>query len=265
MSFIQGLVLGIVQGIAEFLPISSSGHLMLLREVMGLGDIPTLFDILLHIATLIVVVFVFRVRIIRLLVVLFRFVRGQKKDQDASDLRMIVFVLVSTFMTGVIGILFKKLGLIDNMTVTSLAFISTGLFLFTSLFVKPKRGYDELKLSDSLLIGAAQGIGTIPGISRSGITISAALMKGVDRETAGEYSFIISVPAILGALILDLGDGGTLLDKVPLFVMISSFIITIVSGYFALTLLIKLLQKGRFYLFSFYLIPLGIFSFLYLR
>ena len=265
MTFIQGILLGIIQGIAEFLPVSSSGHLMVLRDIMGLSDIPTLFDILLHIATLLVVVYVYRERVVRLILVLFRFLGRKTTDEDAPDLRMILFILISTFITGVIGISFDAVGLIGNMTVTSLAFLGTGVLLLSTLFVKPLRDYDKLRWSDSLLIGAAQGIGTIPGVSRSGSTISIAMLGGVDRETAGEYSFIISIPAILGALVMDMGDAGSLMSQVSPAVMAVSFIVTAISGYFALTLLLKLLQKGTFYFFSFYLIPLGLFTFFFLR
>ncbi len=265
MTYFQGILLGIIQGIAEFLPVSSSGHLLVLRDVMGLGEIPTLFDILLHIATLLVVFYIYRRKIARLIIVLFRFLGRKTTADDGADLRMILFVIVSTFVTGVIGVAFDSLGLIGNMTVTSLAFMGTGLLLLSTLFVRPGRGYEKLRWSDSLLIGVAQGIGTIPGVSRSGSTISAAMLGGVDRETAGEYSFIISIPAILGALVLDLGDAGSLFGQVSPPVMAVSFLVTVISGYFALSLLIKLLQKGTFYFFSFYLIPLGIFTFLFLR
>jgi undecaprenyl-diphosphatase len=265
MTLIQGIFLGIIQGIAEFLPISSSGHLVVFRKLMGLGDIPKLYDVFLHIATLIVVIFVYRLRIYKLLIALGRFLTRKTTKEDNPDLRMILFVLISTFITAIVGFTFEGIGLIDNITVTSLAFIGTGLLLLSTLVVKPQRGYEELKLNDSLLIGAAQGIGTIPGVSRSGITISAAMLGGVSRETAGEYSFIISIPAILGALILDLGEAGSLFTLVAPGVMAVSFIVTMLAGYFALNLLIKLLQKGNFYFFSFYLIPLGLFSFFFLR
>lgn len=257
MTYPQGILLGVIQGIAEFLPVSSSGHLMVLREIMGLGDVPKLFDILLHLATLIVVIFIYRKRIGRLLNVFFRFFMGKTDSSDKADLRMILLVLVSTGITGVVGFVFEGLGVLENITVAGIAFIATGLLLLTTRFLKPQRGYEELRFTDSLLVGAAQGVGTIPGISRSGITISAAMMGGMDRETAGEYSFIISLPAILGALILDLGDGGALLTRVAPGVLVVSFLMTLLVGYFSLSLLLRLLRKGSFFLFSFYLIPLG--------
>ncbi|MDC7220468.1 MAG: undecaprenyl-diphosphate phosphatase [Spirochaetales bacterium] len=265
MTLLQGIILGISQGIAEFLPVSSSGHLVVLRQVMGLGDVPKLFDILLHIATLFVVIYVYRVKVLRLLRALWKFITRNTSEEDGADLRMILFVLISTFITGVIGVSFESLGLIENITVTSLAFIGTGLLLLSTLFLKPTRGYEQLKWTDSVIVGFAQGIGTIPGVSRSGSTISAAMLGGMDRETAGEYSFIISIPAILGALVLDMGEAGDLFSQVSLDVIVVSFLVTVVSGYFALSLLIKLLQKGTFYFFSFYLIPLGLLSFIFLR
>jgi undecaprenyl-diphosphatase len=260
----QGILLGIIQGVAEFLPISSSGHLLVLRELMGLGDVPKLFDIILHTATLLVVIYIYRIKVIRLLSVFIRFFLRKTTKEDQADLRMILFVIISTILTGIIGFTFEGLGMTDNLTLASLAFIATGIVLFCTMFFKPGRTYEELKFTDSLLVGTAQGIGTIPGISRSGITISAAMMGGMDRETAGEYSFIISMPAILGALILDLGDRGALLNEVSLSVMIISFLVTLVSGYLSLNLLLKLLRKGTFYFFSFYLIPLGLLSLLFL-
>jgi len=258
MSIIKAVILGIIQGIAEFLPVSSSGHLLVTRNLMDLGDVPVLFDILLHIATLIVVIYVFRERVIALFRSLFRWMARKSDENDRGNLKMIVLILVATFFTGVIGIVIEKTDFFQNTKVVSIFFIVTAIFLWFTRYAKTKKSYGEIGAREGVLLGIAQGFGVIPGISRSGITISAGLLGGIDREKAGEISFIISIPAILGALLLSLKDSSQLLSDVSISAITAGFITTVIVGYFSLLLLMKLIKGGRLYLFSFYLLPLGL-------
>ena len=265
MSILKAVILGIIQGIAEFLPVSSSGHLLVTRNLMDLGDVPVLFDILLHVATLIVVVFVFRERVIALLHSLFRWMIRKSDERDKSNLKMIILILVATFFTGVFGIVINNLEFFQNPRVVSIFFIVTAVILWLTRYVKPRNEYGIPGLKEGILLGIAQGFGVIPGISRSGITISAALLGGIDRNKAGEISFIISIPAIIGAFLFDMKDGAQLMSEVSYLAVIAGFITTMIVGYFSLILLMKLIKSGRFYLFSFYLLPLGVIGFFFLK
>lgn len=258
MSWWQAFILGVLQGIAEFLPISSSGHLLLLREMFGLSEVPKLFDILLHVATLAVVIFYFRKRIGVLLVAFFYFVTFRKRKEDKESLRLILWIIISTIATFPLAYLFDEMGWGENLFITGVAFIGTGFLLLGSLLAKGNDSIEKITAKHSILIGIAQSIGTLPGVSRSGITIAIGRFTSLNPKAASEFSFIISIPAILGALILKIKDAGDLMGSVDIFPLLLSVVITIITGYFALTGLMKLIEKKKLYLFSFYLIPLGI-------
>lgn len=263
MSLLESLILGIIQGLAEFLPISSSGHLAIAKDFMELPEVPALYDVILHVATLLVVLIFFRKIIWRLLKVFFRFVIGKRQEPDTHDLNMVFAVLIGTFITTVFGLLYEKFDLSDKIstTVVYILFIVTGLFLFSTYFVRNREKREFIRVSDGLIIGIAQCVALLPGISRSGSTITASLLSGVDREKAGEFSFLLSVPAICGALILKLiTEGDQLSGAVSAGAVTVGFIASFVAGFIALTFLMKLIKSGRFYLFSIYLIPLGIFG-----
>ncbi len=264
MSFLQSLILGALQGITEFLPVSSSGHLVVMREVMEIKAVPPLYDVLLHIATLFVVIIVFRKRIGSILISLFRFFTGKKEEADAENLRLTLVILVATFFTAIVGLGISFLDVGRFPKLVSALFIVTGLILLFARFGKGNMGYDKIGVKHGIITGIAQGLGVLPGISRSGITISASLVSGMNREKAGEYSFLISLPAILGALILTLKDSGDLVSSVSPGVMAAGFITAFLVGLGSLLVLLRLIKSGKLYLFCFYLIPLGIAGLLFL-
>lgn len=288
MTVIQGIVLGIVQGITEFLPVSSSGHLAAMQKLLALNDVPLLFDIVLHLATLAAVILYFRKTIASLFVVLWRWIMRKemtgRAGVDAGDVlsgndergrRTIIAVFVTTLITGAIGVFTSKLIPALSLKVTAAGFLATAGLLVLSALIEKRRtnagtetaGFDAhgtrkthegISLVQAAVIGLMQGLGTLPGISRSGSTIAGALFGGLDRAAAGEYSFIVSVPAILGAFVLevkDLDKVGTALGIVP---VIAGSVAAFVSGYIALSFLMKIIKKGRLEWFAFYLIPLGI-------
>ena len=175
MTVIQSFLLGLLQGIAEFLPISSSGHLRIAQELFGLEEVPLLFDVILHLSTLLAVCIFFRKKIIELLCF--------------KDKKYIVDVIATTFVTGVLGIVTKKLLDEDKISIkfTCLGLILTAIILVTSRIIEKKRKLLENKtptLVQSLIVGLAQGIGTLPGISRSGSTIAGGLFCGINRNVA---------------------------------------------------------------------------------
>lgn len=313
MTVFQSMILGLIQGIAEFLPISSSGHLAVAQHLFGLTDVPILYDVLLHIATLEAVIIYFRKKIGRLLCVFGRWItrRPAPDTIDEEDFlsgteergrKTIIAVIISTAITAVIGILTNKLIPELSIKVTCGGFIVTAcLLVFSSIMekrenrnnitasgentdnqeaaevpaenAKPKS--DGISWIQAVVIGIMQGIGTLPGISRSGSTIAGGQLSKLKRTAAGEYSFIISIPAILGAFVLGLKDyidimkNGTVeavqaasISALPL---IAGWIVAFVSGYFSLAFLMKLIKKGKLEWFACYLIPAGILGMIFLK
>lgn len=282
MSVIQGILLGILQGIAEFLPISSSGHLAVAQNIFGLDDVPLLFDIFLHIATLAAVVIFFRKKIWELLKIFGRWIarRPEPKNQDDANpltgsdeagRKTIIAIIITTAITGAAGVFSSKL--IPDLPIKFVCagFIVTALLLLFSSAMEKKQaekgGTDKKGISpvQAVIVGVMQGIGTLPGISRSGSTIAGALFAGVDRASAGEFSFIVSIPAILGAFVLELKDLGTMSETVGAAPIIAGCAASFAVGYISLTLLMRMIKKGNLKWFACYLIPAGILGLIFLR
>jgi undecaprenyl-diphosphatase len=263
MSTVQSLILGALQGVAEFLPISSSGHLLLARRLMGLGEIPVLYDVLLHVATLAVVVVVFRRRIGQILAAFGRWVAGRRKEEDAEDLYLLLYLLLATAVTAVAGLAMDRLEprILAQPKILAALFLVTGLILLATLLFRGSRGYRELGVPGALLVGVAQGIGVLPAISRSGITIAASLACGLEREKAGEFAFLLAVPAILGALALKLREFGALEAQVRPLALAGGFLASFAFGLASLILLLRVVRRGRLAYFSLYLIPLSVAAF----
>jgi len=290
MTIIHGLLLGLLQGIAEFLPISSSGHLALMKHLFGIdskidaGSL-LLFDVFLHLATLCAVCLYYRKIIASLFCALFRWILRKNVDSEpASETEVngfslacsetvrrntIVMVIISTFFTGIIGVFISKL-----LPELSVRFVCTGFLITACLLILSavwerkhmKNSEEERKITvfQAVFIGIVQGLGTLPGISRSGSTISGSLFCGIDRERAGDYSFLISIPAILGAFLLEVKDIGDVSESVGLLPLIVGCLVAFVSGYFSLALLMKIVKKGKLEYFSAYLIPVGILGLIFL-
>lgn len=258
MNILESVVLGAVQGLAEFLPISSSGHLVLMKEIMDLRDVPLLYDVLLHVSTLLVVVIVFRKRLVSICTSLFRCLKGTKSEEDAANIRLTWVLLIATVITVGIAVPVSMLEPEKNIRLVSILFIVTAAVLAGTRLVKGKKGYGEIGLKEAFITGIAQGAGVFPGISRSGITISASLYSGMSREKAGEYAFLLSIPAVLGALIFTLKDAESLNTVMPPAALAAGLIASFIVGAASLLLLLRLIKKGSLYFFSFYLLPLGI-------
>ena len=282
MTILQGFLLGLLQGVAEFLPISSSGHLALAQSLFGLEDLPLLFDLFLHLATLLAVCIFFREKIWTLLKCLGRWITHKQKkeihlDKDNDILcnteeqghKTIIAIIISTVITGVIGIVVDKFLPSFSINFISACFIVTALLLILSHMMQKTDSYIKavsnitndkrvIKPTNAIIIGLMQGISTIPGISRSGSTIAGAIFCNIDQKTAGDYSFLLSIPAILGAFVLELKDFSAMTQAISILPLIIGFITSFVVGYISLSLLMKIIRQGKLHWFSLYLIPLGI-------
>jgi len=251
----QAIVLGVAQGLTEFLPVSSSGHLVLLQKLMGLDGEMLYFDILMHAATLLAVIIIFRKDIWRLI----------KKPLSKESL-LLVF---SAIPTVAIVMLFKS-AITDSFSGSYLGYgflFTAVLLLVTDLAIlrkKQRLALDrKIKLRSVLTMSIAQGFAVLPGISRSGSTICSGLIAGESRETAARFSFLMSIPIIIGSMIMSIIDIGKIpdafnFDFLPLFF---GFVFAFVFGLFAIKFMLKIIKNRRFWPFVVYLIPLALASF----
>jgi undecaprenyl-diphosphatase len=247
MDLIQTIILGLIQGLTEWLPISSTGHLRITEHFFGL-ETPILFDVLLHMGTLIVTLLFFRKDIKNILVAL------AKWDFKTENGKLIPLIIVGTIPTALIGVIFGNTieALFSNLLPIAGAFVLCGVVLYSSRIGNESK--DSIGYLEVLAIGAAQGIAIIPGLSRSGLTIAVALLLGIKREKAFKFSFLLSVPAIVGALCLTLYEqhGALALAGVGWTEILVGATVSMVVGYFALKLLRRIVADKKFYLFAFY-------------
>ena len=274
MTFLEAILLGILQGLTEFLPISSSGHLVLAQQFLGLKEPLVFFDVMLHVGTLAAVLVVYRRSIGKLAIGGFstlgnaQFWRKPGATFNTStELKFIWLILLGSIPTGVIAVLFKNQleSFFHEVRLVSIMLILTGVILQL-----PRLRKQEIDSSDgptgklrtwhAPLIGIAQGFAITPGISRSGTTISLALFLGIPAKTAAEYSFLLSIPAILGAVVLKIRDVGD--TTIPFHIVGAGMLASFIVGYIALRLLLVVLNRGKFSLFSYYCIALGLGSLL---
>jgi len=250
MDLIQVLILAIIQGITEWLPISSSGHLVVVQEYFGLAP-PVIFDVLLHVGTLLVVLIVFWKDIASILKAV------AELDFKAEEGKLAVLIVVGSIPTALIGFVFLVFRqifepLFYSPLAVGIALLWTGSILYVSKYGKNSK---EMSYLDAFLIGIAQGIAIIPGVSRSGITIATGLLSKLRKETVFKFSFLLSIPAVIGATIAE--SENLFLGEIDGFTMVPGVIVSMIVGYLALKLLQRLLLKERFHLSAFYCWFLG--------
>ena len=274
MTFLEAILLGILQGLTEFLPVSSSGHLVLAQQFLGLKEPLVFFDVMLHVGTLAAVLVAYREVIGRLLIGGFttvgdtQFWRKPRATLNTSaELKFISLILIGSIPTGIIAVVFKTQleSFFDEVRIVSVMLILTGIILQLPRLRREKPDSRDtataaLKTWHAPLIGIAQGCAITPGISRSGTTISLALFLGIPAKTAAEYSFLLSIPAILGAVALKIRDLGD--TTIPLHIVGTGMLASFIVGYIALRFLLVLLNRGRFSSFSYYCVALGLTSLL---
>lgn len=260
MEFLSAAFMGLLQGVTEFLPVSSSGHLSLFQNFFN-GKAPdNLFNVLLHFATLLAVCVVYRTDIRDMILEFFRGIRAlfskEKAKGPVPDARRLVLMLVLGTLPLVLILPFKsKIEALGGSTLfIGCALLVTGLLLFFSdRMPRGKKTERTITVPDALIIGAAQALAVVPGLSRSGSTISAGLARRLDRPFAVRYSFLLSLPAVLGATLLELLDALELgVDPTLIPQYILGMVVAAVSGYFAIRLVDLLATKGKFGAFAYY-------------
>ncbi len=259
MELYQGIILGIIQGLTEFLPVSSSGHLVLGQIFFGITESQLPFDISVHMGTLLAVLVVYASDIRAILVSVFGFISKAVSLKpmahllkEDKNLQLAGLILIGSIPTAFIGLVIKQFEhiLFASEVLVGFMLILTGTILWTSknfYFSKSKK--DGFSIKKALIIGVGQGLAVIPGISRSGTTIALGMFLGLDRHNAAKFSFLLSIPAILGAQILSIKDminSGLVIDSITIYATIVSFI----TGLLALKLLLSLVHAGRFHLFA---------------
>jgi undecaprenyl-diphosphatase len=252
MSFFQAVFLGLLQGFTEFLPVSSSGHLVIAQHYLGgISQPGVLFDILLHFGTMGAVLLYFRRDCVQLAMAPFR------SSLEAQPYRRLLALLViGSVPTAVIGLLFKDffVGLFHNLTLVALMLLVTGCLLFLSerlRFGQDKDKDKKMTILDALLVGTIQGGAIIPGISRSGSTIAGLLFRGVDGETAARFSFLLALPAVFGAGLLSLGDFSAVSAK-ALPVYLVGMLVAFIAGLVSIHWLMAVVRRKRLYGFALY-------------
>lgn len=262
LSILHSVLLGLIQGVAEFLPISSSGHLAIAEHLLGMSgasEIPEFFDVLLHLGTLIAVFAAYWEDIRDMVLEFFGGVRDLARHSTPTPVpparRMILLIIVGTLpLFAVLPINDLVEGLANNMYFVGAALIVTGFLLFTSDRVRKGRKTERnATLVDVLLVGVAQAIATCPGISRSGTTITAGCFVGFERKFAVRYSFLMSIPAILGANVLALKDvleSNIAAADIPVYLI--GMAVAAVVGYMCIRLLKMIAEKGKFGFFAYY-------------
>lgn len=255
MTIIQAVILGLVQGLCEFLPVSSSGHLLLLQNIFGITEGQTFFTVMLHLGTLLAVLIVYRKTILEILRHPFQKLTG--------------YLLLATVPTVLIAILFKKVSPFSGFYEKAEAGKYLGVcFLITSalliaaekLRVRGKRrGLSAMRPKDALIIGAMQGLGTLSGVSRSGSTIAGALFSGLNRKAAADFSFLLSIIAIAGGAVLEIPDALEQgLSNIPWIPLIIGMIVAFLTGLFAIRLMLRVIKKKKLVWFAVYTAVLGI-------
>ena len=276
MTIIQAIILGIIQGLAEFLPISSSGHLALTKAFFGFENGSIAFDVFLHLGTLIAVFAVFYKDIIELIKefigivvdIVYNFVtlisgkkRSFRKIVGTPYRRFVMLVIVSTIPTAVIGVLLKDIVEKASATliVPGICLLVTAVMLFVSDMLQDgNKNEKTTSWLSAIFIGVCQGVATMPGISRSGTTITAGLVCGMKRDFVVKYSFLMSIPAILGAVVLEIPDMKTDLAKTPAMSYLVGVVVSAVVGYLCIKAMLIIVKKKKFKYFAYYCATIGL-------
>ena len=284
MSLLQAIIMGIIQGATEFLPVSSSGHLALFKILFHVNtDTGPMFDVMLHLGTLIAIFAVYYKDIIRMVVEAFKIIRdvfinivrffrnkfGKEENEYLKIVtngyrKFVLLVIVSTIPTGIIGLVasdFVEMAS-EILLIPGICLIITSILLFISDRIQGgNKGPKNVSYTNGFIIGICQGIATLPGLSRSGTTIAACLISGFDRRFAVKYSFIMSIPAVLGAAILELKDFSTAaLSGTEILYYVIGMAVAAIVGYICIKTMLVIVRNKKFTIFSIYCLIIGALS-----
>ena len=282
MNILKSILLGLVQGLTEFLPVSSSGHLAIFGKILGTNlDSEIYFNVLLHLGTLIAIIIVFHEDIwhmiqefFQMLLIIFAnfivFIKRRRGDTkytyfkvvNSNYKKLVLMIIISTIPTGLIGLLGRNF---TELATNTLWFVGICLMITSGILMLADRKSDntmkinKAKYSDAYFIGVAQGVATLPGISRSGATIETGMMLGFNKQLAIKYSFLMSIPAVLGAVIVELaGNRNVVFGSADLTGYVLGTITAAVSGYFAIKFMLRLIKNKSYKGFSIYCIIAGV-------
>jgi undecaprenyl-diphosphatase len=260
-SITGAILMGVIQGLTEFLPVSSSGHLVVGSHILELAKPSLLFDVILHLGTLLPVLWLYRKEVGQMVVALGALPRFSERWQEDAGLRLLVSVFIGSIPTALLGLGAQDLfeSLFSSTKAVSITFAITGCILMVTRFrpgymAEDDSGFKTLNWWRALVVGTVQGLAITPGISRSGSTIAVALLIGVERQYAARLSFLMSVPAILGAVALLIlkSDAASWT-----WAFSAGFVASVISGYIALRLVVGLVRRGAMHWFALYLWPLS--------
>ena len=257
MNEIDAIILGVIQGLTEFLPVSSSGHLEITRELLSTNQLPSdnlLMTSVLHFATALSTILVFRKDIYDL-------IKGLFDKENKTSKSYVIKILIAIVPAGLVGFLLSdeiEFLFSGNMTLVGIMLIITGTLLFLTKILKTK----NFKISSvhALIIGLSQAFAVIPGISRSGATICTSLFLGNNKSEAAKFSFLIVIPVIFGAILKDVLSGDIFDNEIKISILIIGFISSFLTGVLACKLMLKIVANNNLIYFSFYCFVLGIIS-----
>ena len=265
MDIIQAIIIGLVQGLTEFLPVSSSAHLIFAQQALGVADVGLAFDVLLHVGTLVAVIVYFFNDIVNMIKGFLLSLVDLKNGNFMGELKkdpykkLAWLTILATIPIGIVGVLFNDIveSMFMGLTVPAFLLLITGCLLYVSQRMNSGRiDVRNLSVKEALFMGCGQALAILPGLSRSGTTIAAGLFAGLDKEFAAKFSFILSIPAILGAAVFQLKDlsGGS----VEIGACIAGFIVAVISGYLAISVLLKIVREKSLDIFAYYCWIVGI-------
>ncbi len=270
MDILQAITLGVVQGLTEFLPVSSSGHLVLFQALLGMTEPALFFNVSVHVGTLAAVVIFFRRDLHAIAKALVRLTVGSLQarrwtwpadTRQAAACRLAVLICIGSVPTAMIGLLFKQFAdqIFASVLLVGILLLITGTLVWATRRIQtPGNGGKQMGAFDALLVGTVQGLAVLPGISRSGATIATALFRGISRDNAARFSFLLSLPAIVGAEILSLKDLGGADIAAGWGAVAAGTAAAFIVGYLSLRWLVALIRKGRLFVFAPYCWLMGL-------
>ncbi len=260
---IKFLIIGIVQGLGEVLPISSSAHLIIVEELLGINSNNLTLEIFLHLASLIAILFFLRKRLIKLISGFIKYIF--KKDKESwLEFKIGCFLIISTIPIVIVAILFDDLitKVSRNITLIGVFLVINGFLLMIINNINGNKTIEKMRFLDALTIGVFQCFGIMPGISRSGSCIYGANFRKLEKEVAAEYAFLLFIPAVVGATALEFKNFGNLIVESDLWMYLITFMVTAIVTYLAFGILLKMIKKGKMRYFGYYCIIIGILTFL---
>ncbi|MEM1441530.1 MAG: undecaprenyl-diphosphate phosphatase [Verrucomicrobiota bacterium] len=263
MSFLEAIILGLVQGLTEFLPVSSSGHLVLTQKLLGVEDKGVTFEILVHFGTLLSVIIYFWKPLWRMILAII----PPFREEYAKERRMIGFLAIASIPAAIVG--FSPLkdvfeGTYEKPAIVGLLLIVTGAILFLPRLFPKRKGNAEVGVKSAIIMGIGQAFAILPGVSRSGSTIVSGMMAGVKSSAAAEFSFLMAIPAIAAATVLELRDLSEV-DTALLAPYFAGALVAFLSGLGAIYSVLAAIRKGKFEYFGVYCLVAGLLAFLYFR